>query len=186
MEQDFQKTANRVTSVSIIGNLVLSAFKFVAGVVANSGAMISDAVHSASDVFSSIVVIIGIHVSSKESDKEHPYGHERLECVAAIILATILCITGLSIGISAVRTILAGDYKHLAVPGILALVAALVSILCKEAMFWYTKVNAQRIDSAATVRMRSLPSVLSSVSPVQDSVFQSLIPLPVLLSASLL
>ena len=149
MEQDFQKTANRVTSVSIIGNLVLSAFKFVAGVVANSGAMISDAVHSASDVFSSIVVIIGIHVSSKESDKEHPYGHERLECVAAIILATILCITGLSIGISAVRTILAGDYKHLAVPGILALVAALVSILCKEAMFWYTKVNAQRIDSAA-------------------------------------
>ena len=60
MEQDFQKTANRVTSVSIIGNLVLSAFKFVAGVVANSGAMISDAVHSASDVFSSIVVIIGI------------------------------------------------------------------------------------------------------------------------------
>jgi len=112
MEQDFQKTANRVTSVSIIGNLVLSGFKFIAGVVANSGAMISDAVHSASDVFSSIVVIIGIHVSSKESDKEHPYGHERLECVAAIILATILCITGLSIGISAVRTILAGDYKE--------------------------------------------------------------------------
>ena len=91
-------------------------FKFVAEVIANSGAMISDAVHSASDVFSSIVVIIGIHVSSKESDKEHPYGHERLECVAAIILATILCITGLSIGISAVRTILAGDYKHLLAP----------------------------------------------------------------------
>ena len=123
MEQDFQKTANRVTSVSIIGNLILSAFKFIAGVVAHSGAMISDAVHSASDVFSSIVVIIGIHVSSKDSDKEHPYGHERLECVAAIILATILCITGLSIGYSAVRTILAGDYKDLAVPGILALVA---------------------------------------------------------------
>ena len=71
MEQDFQKTANRVTSVSIIGNLVLSAFKFVAGVVANSGAMISDAVHSASDVFSSIVVIIGIHVSSKEIGRAH-------------------------------------------------------------------------------------------------------------------
>lgn len=149
MEQDFQKTANRVTSVSIIGNLILSAFKFIAGVVAHSGAMISDAVHSASDVFSSIVVIIGIHVSSKDSDKEHPYGHERLECVAAIILATILCITGLSIGYSAVRTILAGDYKDLAVPGILALVAAVVSIVAKEAMFWYTKVNAQKIDSAA-------------------------------------
>ena len=128
MSNQFQKTANRVTSVSIIGNLLLSAFKLIAGLLANSGAMISDAVHSASDVFSSIVVIIGIHVSSKESDKEHPYGHERLECVAAIILAVILFITGISIGISAVKTIASGNYADLAVPGILALVAAVISI----------------------------------------------------------
>ena len=149
MSNQFQKTANRVTSVSIIGNLLLSAFKLIAGLLANSGAMISDAVHSASDVFSSIVVIIGIHVSSKESDKEHPYGHERLECVAAIILAVILFITGISIGISAVKTIASVHYADLAVPGILALVAAVISIATKEAMFWYTKVNATRIDSAA-------------------------------------
>lgn len=149
MSNQFQKTANRVTSVSIIGNLLLSAFKLIAGLLANSGAMISDAVHSASDVFSSIVVIIGIHVSSKESDKEHPYGHERLECVAAIILAVILFITGISIGISAVKTIASGNYADLAVPGILALVAAVISIATKEAMFWYTKINAIRIDSAA-------------------------------------
>ena len=149
MSNQFQKTANRVTSVSIIGNLLLSAFKLIAGLLANSGAMISDAVHSASDVFSSIVVIIGIHVSSKESDKEHPYGHERLECVAAIILAVILFITGISIGISAVKTIASGHYADLAVPSILALVAAVISIATKEAMFWYTKVNATRIDSAA-------------------------------------
>lgn len=149
MSNQFQKTANRVTSVSIIGNLLLSAFKLIAGLLANSGAMISDAVHSASDVFSSIVVIIGIHVSSKESDKEHPYGHERLECVAAIILAVILFITGISIGISAVKTIASGNYADLAIPGILALVAAVISIATKEAMFWYTKINATRIDSAA-------------------------------------
>lgn len=149
MSNQFQKTANRVTSVSIIGNLLLSTFKLIAGLLANSGAMISDAVHSASDVFSSIVVIIGIHVSSKESDKEHPYGHERLECVAAIILAVILFITGISIGISAVKTIANGNYADLAVPGILALVAAVISIATKEAMFWYTKINATRIDSAA-------------------------------------
>lgn len=149
MSNQFQKTANRVTSVSIIGNLLLSAFKLIAGLLANSGAMVSDAVHSASDVFSSIVVIIGIHVSSKESDKEHPYGHERLECVAAIILAVILFITGISIGISAVKTIASGNYADLAIPGILALVAAVISIATKEAMFWYTKVNATRIDSAA-------------------------------------
>lgn len=149
MTNQFQKTANRVTSVSIVGNLLLSAFKLFAGLIAHSEAMISDAVHSASDVFSSIVVIIGIHVSSKESDKEHPYGHERLECVAAIILAAILFITGISIGISAVKTIASGNYADLAVPGILALVAAVISIAAKEAMFWYTKVNATRIDSAA-------------------------------------
>ncbi|MCI7107232.1 MAG: cation diffusion facilitator family transporter [Lachnospiraceae bacterium] len=149
MTNDFQKTANRVTSVSIVGNLILSAFKLLAGIIAHSGAMISDAVHSASDVFSSIVVIIGIHISSKDSDKDHPYGHERLECVAAIILATILFITGLSIGADAIRTIAGGHYADLEVPGILALIAAIISIVTKEAMFWYTKINATRIDSAA-------------------------------------
>lgn len=149
MTNDFQKTANRVASVSIIGNLILSAFKLLAGIIAHSGAMISDAVHSASDVFSSIVVIIGIRISSKESDRDHPYGHERMECVAAIILATILLMTGLSIGIDAVRTIIGGNYEDLAIPGMLALVAAVISIVTKEAMFWYTKINAKRIDSSA-------------------------------------
>lgn len=149
MTNEYQKTANRVSMVSIIGNLILSAFKLLAGIIAHSGAMISDAVHSASDVFSSIVVVIGIRISAKESDKDHPYGHERMECVAAIILATILLMTGLSIGIDAVRTIACGNYGDLAVPGMLALVAAIVSIVTKEAMFWYTKINAKRIDSSA-------------------------------------
>ena len=149
MTNDFQKTANRVASVSIIGNLILSAFKLLAGIIAHSGAMISDAVHSASDVFSSIVVVIGIRISSKESDRDHPYGHERMECVAAIILATILLMTGLSIGIDAVRTIIGGNYEDLAIPGMLALVAAVISIVTKEAMVWHTKINAKRIDSSA-------------------------------------
>ena len=86
-DNDFQKTADRVSAVSITGNLILSVFKLIAGIAAHSNAMISDAVHSASDVFSTIVVIIGIRLASKEADKEHPYGHERMECVAAIILA---------------------------------------------------------------------------------------------------
>lgn len=149
MEDQFQRTANRVSFVSIVVNLFLSVFKFLAGVLAHSGAMVSDAVHSASDVFSTIIVIIGIRVSSREADRDHPYGHERLECVAAIILATVLFLTGLSIGIGAVRTIAGGTYEHLEVPGALALVAAAVSIVVKEAMFWYTKINAARIDSAA-------------------------------------
>ena len=104
-----QKTAMKISMVSIVGNILLSLFKALAGIVANSGAMISDAIHSASDVFSTIVVIIGIRLSGKESDKEHPYGHERMECVAAILLATILAATGLFIGWSAVEKITVQD-----------------------------------------------------------------------------
>jgi len=149
MENQFEKIAMRVSFVSIIANILLSVFKLFAGFFAHSGAMISDAVHSASDVFSTFVVIVGIKIAGKDSDKEHPYGHERMECVAAIILATILCITGLGIGYSAGRTILSGKYNELIVPGMLALIAALFSIVVKEAMFWYTKINAKKIDSGA-------------------------------------
>lgn len=104
-EAEFQKVANKVSFVTIIGNVTLSVVKLLAGVIAHSGAMISDAVHSASDVFSTFVVIIGIKLASKKSDKEHPYGHERMECVAAIILAVVLFITGLGIGADAFSSI---------------------------------------------------------------------------------
>ena len=120
-ELDYEKTAMRISLVSIVSNVILSLLKVLAGVVAHSGAMISDAIHSASDVFSTIVVVIGVKISGKESDKEHPYGHERMECVAAIILATILVITGLGIGWSAVTKIAGGHYDRLEVPGMLAL-----------------------------------------------------------------
>jgi len=148
-EQDFEQTAMRVSTVSIVANCVLTVFKLLAGVIAHSGAMISDAIHSASDVFSTVVVIIGIRISRRASDKDHPYGHERLECVAAIVLATILAFTGLGIGYAAVKKIAGGDYADLAVPGRLALAAAVVSILVKEAMYQYTKICAKRIDSSA-------------------------------------
>ena len=148
-ENDFQKTANKVSIVTIIGNIVLSVIKLLAGIIAHSNAMISDAIHSASDVFSTFVVIIGIKLSSKEPDKEHPYGHERLECVAAIILAMVLFITGLGIGLEALKNILHGNYSDLQIPGILALIAAIVSIVSKEAMYWYTRYYAKKIDSSA-------------------------------------
>lgn len=149
MENEFEKTAVRVSLVSIIVNTLLSGGKLLAGIFASSGAMISDAIHSASDVFSSIVVMIGVKISGKQPDNEHPYGHERMECVAAIILATILAATGLGIGYSAFMTIISGDYESITTPGIAALIAAIVSIIVKEAMFWYTKINAKKIDSPA-------------------------------------
>ena len=146
---EFEKVAMKVSTVSIVGNVLLSAFKLLAGVLASSGAMVSDAIHSASDVISTVVVIIGIRLSGKASDKEHPYGHERLECVAAIILAMVLFMTGIGIGMEAFKNILSGSYNDLPVPGTLALAAAVVSIMVKEAMFWYTKIYAIRIDSSA-------------------------------------
>lgn len=148
MNENMEKIAMKVSIISIIANVVLAAFKLVAGVFAHSGAMISDAIHSASDVFSTFVVMIGIKIASKEPDEEHPYGHERMECVAAIILATILCITGLGIGKNALEFI-TGNSSEVSVPGMLALIAAIVSIIVKEAMFWYTRHYAKMIDSGA-------------------------------------
>ncbi|MDE6678053.1 MAG: cation diffusion facilitator family transporter, partial [Ruminococcus sp.] len=147
--EHFEKTAVKVSAVSIAGNLILSVFKLFAGITAHSGAMVSDAVHSASDVFSSIIVIIGIRISAKAEDKEHPYGHERLECVSAIVLAVILLITGLFIGADAIRNISAGNVENLEIPETLALVSAGISIIAKEAMFWYTRHYAKSLKSDA-------------------------------------
>lgn len=148
-EYDFQKIANKVSLITILQNALLSGFKLLAGILAHSNAMISDAIHSASDVISTIVVIIGIKLSSRDSDKDHPYGHERMECVAAILLSILLFFTGLGIGFQALKSILQGNYETLEMPGILALIAAVVSIIVKEIMYWYTRYYAKRIDSSA-------------------------------------
>lgn len=146
---DSEKTALRVSAVSIAVNLILAALKLAAGLLARSGAMVSDAVHSASDVFSTVIVIIGIRLSGKASDREHPYGHERMECVAAIVLAIVLLVTGLFIGYSGVQKIVYAHRAQPAVPGRLALFAALLSIAVKEALFWYTRHYARQLDSGA-------------------------------------
>ncbi|MDE7363432.1 MAG: cation diffusion facilitator family transporter [Ruminococcus sp.] len=143
------KLAMRVSVISIIVNLVLSVFKLSAGLIAKSGAMISDAVHSISDVFSTFVVMIGITLSAKKSDHEHPYGHERLECVASIILAVVLAVTGLGIGLTGIRKVADGNYGNLEIPGIIALIASVVSIITKEGMYWYTRAVAKKINSGS-------------------------------------
>ena len=95
-----EQIAMQVSANSIAVNLMLSIFKLIAGLLASSGAMISDAIHSASDVFSTIIVIIGVKISGKASDEDHPYGHDRFECVASIILAILLGVTGVGIGLT--------------------------------------------------------------------------------------
>ena len=147
--EDQSRAAMRVSWVSILANVLLSLLKLLCGLLAHSGAMVSDAVHSCSDVFSTVVVMIGMRLSARDSDREHPYGHERLECVAAVILAVVLLITGLAIGYGGLQTIVRGQSAELTVPGLAALVAALVSIAVKEGMFWYTRRYARALDSPA-------------------------------------
>jgi len=146
---DKSKTIVKVSIVSIVINIALTVFKLFAGVFSNSGAMVSDAVHSASDVLSTVIVIVGAKMSQKDSDKEHPYGHERMECVAAVILAAILFFTGLVIGYAGFMNIIEGNYSSLAIPGLLSLIAAVVSIVTKEIMYHVTISVAKKVNSGA-------------------------------------
>lgn len=147
IDREFERVATMVSIVGIVGNVMLTVFKAVAGIIGHSSAMLSDAIHSASDVIASIIVIAGVKISRKEADEDHPYGHERYECVAALVLAIILLYTGLMIGIEAIRTIVGGSISGIRVPGRIALIAAGVSIVTKEAMYHYTVHYARRIRS---------------------------------------
>ena len=142
------RVVKKVSGVGIIGNVLLAAFKLLAGLLGNSGAMVSDAVHSLSDVFATFIAYIGVRMSRQAEDAEHPYGHERLECVASLILGLILAGTGIGIGYTGVHKLLF-DREAIEIPTMLPLIAAIVSIVVKEAMFWYTMYYAKRLDSAA-------------------------------------
>ncbi len=144
-----EKIVMRVSFYSMATNIALSIFKVLAGFLAHSGAMVSDGIHSASDVFSTVVVMVGYRLAGKESDENHQYGHERIECVAAILLSMILCITGFAIGLAGFRKIIGQESISLEAPGLLALAAAVLSILVKEAMYWYTRGAAKKVNSAA-------------------------------------
>ena len=141
------RIVKRVSVVGIAGNIILSVFKLIAGILGHSGAMISDAVHSLSDVFATVIAYMGVNMSKKKPDEEHQYGHERIECAASLILGFILLMTGFEIGIVTVRKIVSG--QPLAVPGMIALIAAIVSIATKEAMFHYTRHCAKLLNSEA-------------------------------------
>lgn len=139
----------QVSFVGIVGNIILCAFKMFAGIAGHSGAMVSDAVHSLSDVFATFIAFLGVKMSQKGADETHPYGHERMECIASLILGIILVATGLGIGKVGVENIIAGNYGNLVVPGKIALAAAVISIVTKEAMYWYTRHYAKILNSSA-------------------------------------
>ena len=148
-QEAFQAAATKVSLVSMVTNVILTALKLAAGLIAHSGAMVSDAVHSASDIFSGLIVLIGVKISSRAPDESHPYGHERFECVAALLLSGILALVGGTIGLNAVKDIISGRAQEMEAPGLLALIAAVVSIAVKESLFWYTRGYAKKYRSTA-------------------------------------
>ena len=144
---DAKRVTMQVSTVGIVCNAALTVFKLVAGIVAHSSAIVADAVHSASDILGSLIVMIGAVFSHKAADASHPYGHEKLECIASILLGNILVLVGAAIGYTGITKIIHGE--TLAAPGMLALIAAVVSIVVKEALYWYTIAAAKRIRSVS-------------------------------------
>ena len=140
------KEGLKISFVTIIVNFILSGIKLLAGIFGRSSAMISDAVHSISDVVSTIIVIVGLTLSSKESDSKHQYGHERFESVATLMLAFLLFVTGCIIGFDGIKNIINNDFK---IPTYFAFFSAILSIGVKEWMYWYTIKVAKKINSSA-------------------------------------
>lgn len=147
-----KKNSNIALNVSIntmILNIFLTFIKLISGIIGNSSAMISDSVHSASDVFSTIIVIIGIKMSEKDADKNHPYGHEKIESIASFMLSFILLLTAFGIGYKAVISITKGINGNLKIPNFVALFSAIGSIILKEIMYRYTRFYSERVNSSA-------------------------------------
>ena len=142
----------KVTVIGSIVNFLLLIFKFAAGFIGHSSAMLADAVHSLSDFATDIVVIVFVRISNKPVDKEHDYGHGKYETLATAIIGLLLLFVGFGIlwnAASAIWAFLHG--KPLEAPGMVAFVAALVSIVSKEILYRYTVAVGKRLDSQAVV-----------------------------------
>ncbi|MFC0474318.1 cation diffusion facilitator family transporter [Robertmurraya beringensis] len=145
--QERFKKAEFVAIIGIIGNLVLAILKWVIGVYANSRALVADAVNSASDVAGSLAVFIGLRAAKQPPDEDHPYGHGKAESIAAIIVAVLLVLVGFEIGKSSFQAF----FQPIEAPKLIALVAVIVSIAIKEAMFRYTYKTGKKLNSDALI-----------------------------------
>lgn len=133
--------------VGIIGNILLTGIKWVIGYTANSRALIADAAHSASDVVGSVAVLIGLRAAERPPDKDHPYGHGKAESVASIIVSVLLMLVGFEIGYGSIQSL----FKPLHAPEMLAVWAAIGSMIVKEAMFRYKYNLGKKLNSQALI-----------------------------------
>ncbi len=147
-----EKEIYKVTLVGSAGNVALLTFKFIAGVMGNSAAMIADAVHSLSDFITDVIVLAFVHVSAKPQDESHDYGHGKYETFATFIIGLAIMAAATGIIISGVAKLIDwASGKQLAAPGWLALAAAIVSIVVKEFLYRYTVHRGKRLGSQAVV-----------------------------------
>lgn len=144
METRYEE-ATKVTVQSIIWNVILTVIKIIAGVFGKSNAMISDGLHSASDIISSVGVLIGNYVSSRPHDKEHNYGHEKAETLVSFLLSILLIFVSVTIGVEAIKSLF--NLQEVQVPTVLPLVVAIISIIIKEYQYRITIRVAKKINS---------------------------------------
>lgn len=144
-----KKEVYKISIITVVINCLLSGIKLIAGFISNSKAIISDGIHSLGDVITIIIVMIGIKLSSSKEDSKHPYGHERIENIVAIILSFVLFTIGFGIGFDGIERIINKSYVDLVIVGNAAVFASIISIFVKEWLFWYTKSTAKKIKSEA-------------------------------------
>jgi cation diffusion facilitator family transporter len=141
--------ALRVSQINVAINALLAISKIAIGVLAHSVALFNDGINNAGDVVSSVIATVGIAAGSKASDEEHQYGHERLECVAAILLSGIIMVVGIALFADGITTIIRGTYRLRALPGLSAVFLAVFSIITKQIMVLYTRWAGKKSDSVA-------------------------------------
>ena len=145
-----ERAIYRITLVGSVCNLLLTVFKFVAGIAGHSAAMLADAVHSLTDLVSDFIVLVMVHIAGLPQDCNHEYGHGKFESLATVAIGLLLLAAGLGIGWQG--TVAVWQYAHgqaLSTPEPVALWAALVSIAVKEALYWYTIAGGRRYRSHA-------------------------------------
>ncbi len=141
-----EQVVRKVTWVGLFANLFLAGFKFTAGILGRSQALVADAIHSLTDLTTDIAVIAGSHYWSRPPDESHPYGHQRMETLVTVFIGIVLAAAGIGVGWKAISTLHA---KHASSPGWIAVMAALLSIICKEAIYRWTAIIGRRVKSSA-------------------------------------
>ncbi len=167
---DREKEISKVTVWGAVCNVALSVFKLIAGVLGHSAAMMADAVHSLSDLVSDVIVLVMVRISSKGKDESHDYGHGKFETLATVAVALLLVVVGVRLFSGGVAKINAAFHGgSIAVPGIIALTAAIVSVVVKEFLFQWTAFVGRRNNSPAVItnawhhRTDALSSVGSAI-----------------------